>query len=327
MSLLPGLVRPPWGLVWDTRGRLFFGAEDGRIWVIPAEGAPTTVTTLGEGQLAHTLPWPLPGGRALLYTVRKRSWSWGDEQVVAQSLPAGTSKVVVNDAADARYVPTGHLLFLRRGVLCAVPFDAERLEARGPEVAVLDTVAQALTASNAFDITGAGQFAVAATGTLAWVANRTVSFADAALVTIDRRGQVSPLPAPVRAYGPSVRLSPDGRRLAVVIRSLTEAGVWNYDLNRGSLTLLAGSGEAMWPIWSRDGRRLLFDWLTDGRRALAAQPADGTASPQVIVPGSWLNASSVTPDGRQMTAVHEPDTDILSVVVENGQTRVQPLIQ
>jgi len=327
MSLLPGLVRPPLGLVWDTRGRLFFGREDGRIWVIPAEGAPTAVTTLGEGQLAHTLPWPLPGGRALLYTVRRRSWSWGDEQIVAQSLSTGARNVVVKDGADARYLPTGHLLFLRRGVLCAVPFDAERLETRGPEVAVLDPVAQALTASNAFDITGAGQFAIAATGTLAWVANPTVSFADAALVTVDRRGKVSSLPAPVRSYGPSVRLSPDGQRLAVVIRSLSEAGVWNYDLNRGSLTLLAGSGEAVWPIWSRDGRRLLFDWLTEGRRALAALPADGTASPHVLVPDSWLNASSVTPDGRQVAAVHEPDTDILSVAVENGQVPVQPLIQ
>ena len=327
MSLRSGLVRPPWGLVWDTRGGLLFGGEDGRIWVIPAEGPPSTVTTLGEGQLAHTLPWPLPDGRALLYTVRRRSWSWGDEQIVAQSLATGARKVVVKDAADARYLPTGHLLFLRRGVLSAVPFDAERLEVRGPEVAVLDAVAQALTASNAFDITGAGQFAAAATGSLAWLANPVVLLSDAALVTVDRRGQVSPLPAPVRSYGPSVRLSPDGRRLAVVIRSLTEAGVWIYDLARGSLTLLAGGGETVSPIWSPDGRRLLFDWLTDGRRALAAQPADGTASPQVLVPNSWLNASSVTPDGRQMAAVHEPDTDILSVAVENGQARVQPLIQ
>ena len=327
MSLLPGLVRPPWGLVWDTGGRLFFGGEDGRIWMISAEEAPSAVTTVDQGHLAHTLPWPLPGGRALLYTVRKRSWSWGDEQVVAQSLVTGARKVVVKDAADARYLPTGHLLFLRRGVLCAVPFDAERLEVRGPEVAVLNAVAQALTASNAFDITGAGQFAVAPTGTLAWIANPVVSFAEAALVTVDRRGQVSPLPAPVRSYGTSVRLSPDGRRLAVVIRSLTEAGVWVYDLARGSLTLLAGGGEAVWPIWAPDGRRLLFDWLTDGRRTLSAQPADGTAGPQVFVSDSWLNASSVTPDGRQIAAVHEPDTDILSVAVENGQAQVQPLIK
>ena len=327
MSLMSGLTRPPWGQVWDTRGSLFFGRDDGRIWRISADGTSSSVTTLGEGQLAHTLPWPLPGGRALLYTVRKRSWSWGDEQIVAQSLSTGARKVVVKDGADARYLPTGHVLFLRRGVLYGVPFDAERLEVRGAEVAVLDSVAQALTASNAFDITGAGQLAIAATGTLAWVASPTVSFADAALVTVDRRGKVSPLPSPVRSYGPSVRLSPDGRCLVVVIRSLTEAGVWNYDLSRGSLTLLAGSGEAVWPIWSRDGRRLLFDWLTEGRRALAALPADGTEALRVLVPGSWLNASSVTPDGRQVAAVHEPDTDILSVAVENGQIPVQPLVQ
>ena len=227
----------------------------------------------------------------------------------------------------ARYLPTGHLLFLRRGVLCAVPFDAERLEVRGPEVAVLNAVAQALTASNAFDITGAGQFAVAPTGTLAWIASPVVSFAEAALVTVDRRGQVSPLPAPVRSYGTSVRLSPDGRRLAVVIRSLTEAGVWVYDLARGSLDTLGRRRGGRVANLGADGRRLLFDWLTDGRRTLSAQPADSTAGPQVFVSDSWLNASSVTPDGRQIAAVHEPDTDILSVAVENGQAQVQPLIE
>ena len=39
MSLMSGHDRPPWGLVWDIRGGLFFGRDDGRIWVIPAEGA------------------------------------------------------------------------------------------------------------------------------------------------------------------------------------------------------------------------------------------------------------------------------------------------
>jgi hypothetical protein len=48
--------------------------------------------------------------------------------VVAQTLATGERKVLLKDAADARYLPTGHLVFLRRGQLFAVPFDVERLE-------------------------------------------------------------------------------------------------------------------------------------------------------------------------------------------------------
>jgi len=81
----------------------------------------------------------------LLYTVRKRLWSWGDEETVAHTLATGERKVLLRDAADARYVSTGHLVFLRRGQLFAVPFDAERVEVRGTPVAVLDAVAQTLT--------------------------------------------------------------------------------------------------------------------------------------------------------------------------------------
>ena len=326
MDLASGLVEPPWGLAWDVGGRLFFGRGDGgSIWMIPADGAPAAATTVGEAEVAHILPWPMPDGRTLLYTVRKRQWSWGDEEVVARTLATGTRKVLLKDAVDARYVPTGHLVFLRRGVLFAVPFDAERLEIRGTPIAVLDGVAQALTAGNSDYVTGAGQFAIAANGALAWVSGPVVPYPDATLVTVDRRGQVSPLPATVRSYGPAARVSPDGRRLAVMIRTLTDAAVSLYDVDRGTTTLLAGGGEAWIPIWSRDGRNLAFAWLADGRRALAVQLSDGTAPPQVRMLGD-LTASSFTPDGRHVAAVRD-SRDIVIVTVEPGQSPEQVVAQ
>jgi Tol biopolymer transport system component len=186
---------------------------------------------------------------------------------------------------------------------------------------LLDAVAQVLTAGSTDDITGAGQFAVSLTGTLAWVPGKVVPYPDAALVTVDRRGQVTPLRAPVRSYSGRVCLSPDGRRLAVTVQGLTEVGLWGYDFDRGNLLPLDQSGEVDTPVWERNGQRILFQWLKDGRLSIAAQPADGSTAPQVVVPGGCC-ASSVTPDGRHLAMAH--DGDIVLVTMADGKARVEP---
>jgi len=88
-------------------------------------------------------------------------------------LATGERKTLLHDGVDARYVPTGHLVFLRQGVLLAVPFDAGRLEVRGEPTPMIEGVAQALTGAHPGNITGAGQFAFAGNGTLAWIPVRS----------------------------------------------------------------------------------------------------------------------------------------------------------
>jgi serine/threonine-protein kinase len=121
-----------------------------------------------------------------------------------------------------------------------------------------------------------------------------------------------------------VRLSPDGRQLAVTVRDLTEAALWTHDLDRGTSTLLPGGGEADWHAWLPDGRRLAFSWLKDGRWSLAVQPADGTAPPQVLLergpaPSSW------TSDGRRLAAVQRGDIVIVSL--DDGKASPRPLFE
>lgn len=56
---------------------------------------------------------------------------------MAQVLATGERKVLLQHAADARYVPSGHLVFLRRGLLMAVPFDVTRADgSAGPDTLV-----------------------------------------------------------------------------------------------------------------------------------------------------------------------------------------------
>jgi len=143
---------------------------------------------------------------------------------------------------------------------------------------------------------------------------------------VDRRGQDSPLPAPVRSYRGELRLSPDGRRLVVTSHSLTEAGLWLHDLGRGTVTPLSASGESFNPVWSPDGRSLVFSWFKDGRWSLASQPVDEAAAPQVLLPGQ-VEPSSWTRDGRQLALATVDSGDLVIATVENGRATAQPLTQ
>jgi len=89
----------------------------------------------------------------------------------AWRLSTGESTVLLKNAADARYVPTGHLIHLSaRETLSAVAFDAERLELLGKAEAIRNKVAQAGSGFTSFERTLVGQFAIAPmTGHLAYV--------------------------------------------------------------------------------------------------------------------------------------------------------------
>ncbi len=328
VEVLRGMNTPPMGLSWDTRGNVYFGnVHDRSVWRVSADGAATKATTAGDANWADILPWPLPGGDVLLHTVRKREWSWGDEEIVAVRLASGERKTVLRDAADARYLSTGHLVFLRRGVLFAVPFDTGRLEVRGTPQALVEDVAQALTAFDSNDVTGAGQFAVAPTGTLAWVRGPVVRYPGQAMVSLDRQGRVTRLRAPEKSYVMGVRLAPGGRRLAAAVRDLGEVSIWTYDLDRGTAAPLPGArgGEAYLHVWTRDGERLLFHWLKDGRPSLAFQRADGTAGPQVLDVGAGTSPSSWTADGRLIVVTY--GGDLAMVTFESGRPALRALTQ
>jgi serine/threonine-protein kinase len=319
--LAPGTSSIPWGLAWNSSGGVYFAMEWRPVREISADGTTRPVTALREGERTHAFPALLPGGQVLMYTVRRRNWTWGDEEIVVQDMATGARTVLLKDGTDARYVPTGHLVFMRRGQLFAVPFDPKRLKLGGAPVAVVDMVAQALTAGLSSDATGAGQFAVSSRGALAWLPGPVVSYREGKLVSIDRRGKVSTLAAPARSYL-APRLSPDGSSMAVTIRSHTELGLWIVDRDRGALFPVLRDGEADFPRWSPDGRRVLFRWIKDGRPALAVQVLDdgGTTVPRIVAAGDF-RPSSTTPDGRDVAVASGGDIAIVRLDDEPASVR------
>ncbi len=322
VAVVVGGIRPaPAGMAWGPSGEVFYSAADGAIWRASLERAPAAVTTRLEAEVSHSLPTLLPGERVLLYTVRKRDWTWADEAIVAQDLATGERSVLLRDAVDARYLPSGHLVFLRRGTLFAVAFDAARLKVRGSPVALTDQVSQALTSDNRSDVSGAGQFSVAPTGALSYVAGPVLPYPEAMLVAVDRLGQVNPLPAPVRSYSGAMDVSPDGRRLAVLTHDITETGLWLHDTVRGTLNRLTPEGEAFWPRWTPDGQRITFWWLSGGHWQLAWQRVDGTAPPEVLAPNYVGAPSSWSPDGKQLALVKDGDIWVATIEASKASIR------
>jgi hypothetical protein len=174
-------------------------------------------------------------------------------------------------------------------------------------------VSQALSSGNANDVTGAAHFAIAPkTGTLAWLSAPTVPYPRVALVTVGANGRAE---VPIRpdAYA-WLRLSKDGKRLATTVSDFGRVGLWTCDLERGTCTSLVLEGEAEAPVWSPDGRRIVFGWLTGGRRYLMVQPSDNSSPARRLVEGD-LDPSSITPDGSTVLAVRDTaDGDAAGVV-------------
>jgi dipeptidyl aminopeptidase/acylaminoacyl peptidase len=133
------------------------------------------------------------------------------------------------------------------------------------------------------------------------------------LLWLDRAGTVTPVTAETRAYR-GAQLSPDGRRLAVLIEDVAGTTVWLLDLARNTWNRLTSAGEATTPAWTPDGRRILFSASLGGSPGIHGVPADGSgpASPISAAP-ALIDMPEVLPDGvRALVAVQDADGDDIS---------------
>ena len=317
------------GATWADDDVIFFDvstSDRSGIWSVAAAGGrPESVAMpdASKGEFSYHLPHALPGGKALLFTMTHEIMRSEDAQIVVRSLATG-QQILLTDGADARYVPTGHLVFARQGVLLAAPFDMARLRLTGGPVGVVDDVMQAVYAKSSELDTGAAQFDVSPTGSLAYAPGGVFADEPRSLVWVDRAGAVTPLPWPPRVYwGP--RLAPDGRRVAFYTRG-SEQRVWIADLRNGTSTPVTERGNPSFIVWTPDGFRVTF---VDGNpRNLFWRRADGGGGPERLTTSANLQApSSWSPDGKVLAFVETNPTSgehIWLLPVGEGKTPPRP---
>lgn len=124
------------------------------------------------------------------------------------------------------------------------------------------------------------------------------------LVWFDRAGMRLDVIGPVANHG-NLELSPDGKRVAVAVLDTSEGtrDIWLYDVERGGRTRFTSTdADENWAIWSRDGRRLVFNSSRNGRLDLfQGALAAGSVPEMLLRDGMW--PVSWAPDGRHILFV------------------------
>jgi Tol biopolymer transport system component len=168
---------------------------------------------------------------------------------------------------------------------------------------------------------GAGDFDVAADGTLAYVdAPGAAASAARTLVWVDRQGGEESLGAPPHPYF-HPRVSPDGARLAVAIEDKEYADIWVWDFTRRTLDRLTfDPAPDFSPVWT-DRRHLAYFSGREGG-GVFWQPVDGDGGAERLSAGG--PPFGVTPDGGQVLFSTVGNVDIMMVAL--GTRRVQPLL-
>ena len=108
------------GARWGADDTIVFGQRGAGIMRVSADGGTPEVLIPLEGteEVGHG-PQVLPGEKAVLFTLGDGR-NWDDAQIVVHSLETGERKVLIEGGRDARYVPTGHLVYVLVSLwLCA----------------------------------------------------------------------------------------------------------------------------------------------------------------------------------------------------------------
>ena len=284
------------GAAWGPGDRIVFSGAlgNGGLWSVSAAGGtPVQITTVSDSAKETQHMWPdlLPDG-AVLYTVLGPSGHAVDARLVVQDLERKTRTVVVEGATYGRFVEPGYLLYADGGgTLLLQPFDLHGRRTTGPARAVL-------AGGRLSNWGGAVPFALSATGTLAYITG--TEFEESLLSELDLNGRERRhFGVPRSIEYPA--LSPDGRQLALTIRSPSNDDIWLMDVATGRFDRFSfDPSEDESPIWAPDGRRVAYSSAAVGEQRRLFVKTVGSAEPARLVYTSkrHFHLSSWSPDGH-----------------------------
>jgi serine/threonine-protein kinase len=281
----------PLGVSWNETGIVF--AEDGKgiLRVSPDGGEPETLVSIKSEEGTAYGPQIIDSGRAVLFTLaatgpRNNGDRWDQAQIVVQLLASGERRIIWRGGSDARYVPSGHIVYAVGRTLMALPFDLRKLQSAGSSIRLIEGVQRS---SNGIIRTGVAQFSFSNNGTLVYIpAQPDSQLSRTVLGLVDpMTGKTQVLPVPEGTYS-FPQISPDGKSLAVTTLDGKDSIIYIYDLSdsRSTLRRLTFAGNNTNPVFSRpDGKYVYFTSDRDGKNRLFRKLVDGSAPEEPLMAG------------------------------------------
>jgi tRNA A-37 threonylcarbamoyl transferase component Bud32 len=272
-------------LVWLPSGQILLTEGDGlHARTLDPRGGPSTNVAI---QYCIN-PSPLPDRSKLL------CGGGGDKQARWSSLSDSSSSGFFRRSgpdsgfvfgADFRLIDGKYLVWVSTmGDLVAAAIDVAAQRVGRPVRLVTSLARRAYT--------GAGSYAISASGTLVYA--NGVNEAVGNLVWADGR-TLDTLPVGRESFLQSA-MSPNGRRLAVVVELQDGQELRLYDLETGGHTVWLKRPTLRQPVWGARGDRLIVSTSVD---TLFEGPPDATSAPQVALTSKLnIEGFSSQPDGR-----------------------------
>jgi serine/threonine-protein kinase len=259
--------------------------------VLSPGAAAKRITEVTNGENTHHWPQMLPGGQAVLFTASPNTVNLETSNIEAMSFKTGEKKILVHGGYYGRYLPSGHLVYMHEGVLYGVAFDADRLEVHGDRVALLEDVAYN-------PLAGSAQFDFSTTGTLVYTTSKTTRTWP--IVWLDDSGNTQPLLSIPGVYS-APSFSPNGRQLAVTANTTGTSYVFVFDSQRGNLSRLTATVDAVGEAWAPDSKHIVFGTADRSGYGLSWVRSDGAGEAQRLLETAQLAVPwSFSPDGKQL---------------------------
>jgi hypothetical protein len=256
-------------------------------------GAPVPLT---EIKPLFIIRWPqvLPGSQAVMFRSNDTTREDPDDaDIDVISLKTRERKTLYHGGFFARYLPSGHLVFIHRNTLFAAPFDLKRLALTGVPQPVIENI------HNGFD--QGGDFDFSQNGILVYL-NGSGKLRQS-IFWLDSAGHLQPLqPTPGLCTFP--RFSPDGKHLAYSLDDgQGHTDIWVRDLDRDTprqLTSLPGRNS--WPVWTADSKGIIFEAVDPAAGGIYWMRSDGSGAP-LILTKERSRPESVSPDGKWLLVI------------------------
>lgn len=309
------------GGTWGSKNVILFTpTRFSPIYAVPGSGGtPVPVTNLGQ-TLSHRWPHFLPDGDHFLFVSTPTGSASPDSRVMLGSLKDKSQKVIQDAAYNVEF-SEGKLFFPRDGTLNVQPFDVKTGEISGEAVPISTDIQMDSLFSHAL-------FSVSPSGMLIYAPGSVSGLAE--LAWFDHKGKQIAITGESGLYI-ELAISPDESKVVAVEFKRSNIDLWVFELARGIHTRLTTAGANRYPLWTPDGRSVIYGSSNQSSAlSLYRKAVDGESAPELLASAkAGLIPTDVSRDGRFVaitTSSPENKQDIV-IMPLSGDHKLTPFMQ